>query len=459
MTNGAVLASVLVLSMLGAGCESTSHTASPSSPTPTRSAQSPSASPSAPSSALHGLVLGLDRESRFVRAELSTPAGARRLTLRGIPGGPSLIASDPGAGWIVTFTPATRPTYNEAPTRLAVVDPSGSFRAFGPTYPGSLPITALAVSPNARSVAFAVLHATGGGPAQIVVAPTPVGAGPIRTWTVDDPVVNEIVDLSWAPDGRHVSYIAGVQTGGGISGNPAMLDIDTTGRTAPTRSHWASEPNCDTDGAGWLGTTGRYAIVRTCNGATSYLEVNPGTGAGATAPLELPHAGCGLAQIHPLADARKILISRCDRVQEISQGAARYADADLVDAVWAGSMSPPPPGMTAGAPLRLRPGDPAVYATALAALQDYLDKWKARPSSGLTEARVVAYSPNQWTSPNRFTLLVTENLQLSNEPSGNSGNGLNDRFATFTRNRSDAPFQVTLASGPDFDLRRASDRS
>ena len=104
--------------------------------------------------------------------------------------------------------------------------------------------------------------------------------------------------------------------------------------------------------------------------------------------------------------------------------------------------------MKAGAPLRLRPGDPAVYATALGDLQGYLDKWKARPSSDLIDGRVVAYRPDHWTSRNQFTLLVTLNLQLTNETSGNYGNGLNDRFATFSRDRLDPHFHITLASGP-----------
>lgn len=218
-----------------------------------------------PVGAANDVVLELDDSQHFTIADLASGKVLHGLGLHTIPGGPSLIAADPSGGWVVSYTPDSSSQWNDASQRLAVVEVSGAVAPFGPTYPASTPISGLAVSPDGTRVAIALMQGTGfATPASIVVMPMPGKSGTTQSWAADDPDVNEFEQLSWAPDGKRLTYIAGSQTGAGIVADPSTLDTTRAGR-APTQSTWPGDfPACPASGAAWLGTSGRFAVVRDC---------------------------------------------------------------------------------------------------------------------------------------------------------------------------------------------------
>jgi hypothetical protein len=315
----AASSSVLVLA-LAVGCT-----------VPTQSAR-----PTAKVHGQSGVALVLDDTRHFRIEDLATNAILHAVSVAGIPGGPSMITTNPSGGWVVTYTPDESPAWNGASARLAAVDVSGNAVTFGPTYSANTAVSGLAVSPDGTRVAIALFPDTGATKASIVVMPMPGHRGTTRSWPVADPVVNEMMSLSWAPDGQRLTYIAGVQTGGGIGGNPVTLDTTKAG-SAPADSAWVSaNGKCDPNGAAWLGSTGRFAVVRDCPPNGTFAEVDAATGAVTGVTALLPHYACLAAAIHPSSDGSKILISRCGQVDLVQDGMVTQLDSQIVDAAWAG---------------------------------------------------------------------------------------------------------------------------
>lgn len=107
------------------------------------------------------------------------------------------------------------------------------------------------------------------------------------------------------------------------------------------------------------------------------------------------------------------------------------------------------------------------YAAALARTRDWLAAWArdgafrsgrtylepeyrvTSPTAGpvLIGGRVVTFRPQEWTSADRFTLLVSLDLDFATSP-GAWSQGRNDRFITFTRHSPGAPYLLALATGP-----------
>jgi hypothetical protein len=281
-----------------------------------------------------GVVLELDDTQRFQVVDLETGVKTP-IALKGIPGGPSLIAANPSGGWVITYTPDAAPKWNEASSQLAVVDSTGHATPFGPTYPASTPITGLAVSPDGSRVAIALMPATGGPPpASIVVLSLPGHQGVGRSWPVVDDTVNEIVSLSWAPDGTRLSYIAGFQTGAGIGGDPITLDTTQPGK-APTRSTWTHH-SCGAVGASWLGTSGTFAIVDDCEPNAVFSTVNAASGARSGSAIQLPGQACLAATIHASSDGSRSLIAWCSGVFLVANGSVTSLGAHVIDAAWGG---------------------------------------------------------------------------------------------------------------------------
>ncbi|HET9187106.1 MAG TPA: hypothetical protein VFN80_04070, partial [Acidothermaceae bacterium] len=244
-----------------------------------------------------GVVLELDDAQQFHIVNLDTGASSP-VALQGIPGGPSMIAANPSGGWVVTFTPEAAPQWGQAPEQLAVVDAAGKVVPFGPVYPLSTPISGLAVSPDGSQVAIALMQAYGDpAPASIVAVPMPGHASATRSWSSDDININEIIDLSWAPDGRRLTYIAGLQTGAGIAGDPVTLDTSKLG-VAPTISTWTHHA-CSGVGVAWLGASGKLAIVDDCSPNAVLRTVDVATGAPAGPTVQLPGHACLEATVHP----------------------------------------------------------------------------------------------------------------------------------------------------------------
>jgi hypothetical protein len=130
--------------------------------------------------------------------------------------------------------------------------------------------------------------------------------------------------------------IAGVQTGGGIGGNPVTLDTTKPGGSAPTDSAWVStNGTCDPNGAAWFGSTERFAVVRDCPPNGTFTEVDAATGAVTGVSVLLPHYACLAAAIHPSSDGSKILISRCGQVDFVQDGVVTELDPHIIDAVLA----------------------------------------------------------------------------------------------------------------------------
>lgn len=307
-------------------------------PSAAPSSSSPPSSSAAPV-IIHGggVVLELDDTQHLRIVNLDTGA-TTPVALKGIPGGPSMIASNPAGGWVVTYTPDLAPQWNEASEQLALVDTSGSTTPFGPIYPSNTPISGLAVSPDASQVAIALMQATSGSPpASIVVMPIPRHAGAARSWFVDDLNINEMIGLSWAPDGKRLTYIAGSQTGAGIGGDPVTLDTSKGGK-APTKSTWTHHA-CDGMGAAWLGTSGKFAVVDDCpdNNAGPVLRVvDAATGATAGSSVQLPNYLCNDSIVHPSSDGSRTLIGWCGETTLVAGGTVTSLGEHVTDAAWSG---------------------------------------------------------------------------------------------------------------------------
>ncbi|HEY8766263.1 MAG TPA: hypothetical protein VIP09_03205, partial [Dehalococcoidia bacterium] len=119
----------------------------------------------------------------------------------------------------------------------------------------------------------------------------------------------------------------------------------------------------------------------------------------------------------------------------------------------------------------LRPGDPPVYADAIARLQEYLDAWAAGDNAGknamlepatqasssvpdpqLLRGEIASYQPQQRVSDDDFTLLVDLQLHLPTANESAWGEGINSRFVNVKRADASSPFLMKFASSPPLAL-------
>jgi len=283
-----------------------------------------STTPGLPPSGSGKLILALDGTGRFVMARVGSAAALVRVPgLTAVAGGPSMLATDPRGGWVVTYSTDPGAAYGFQPARLALVTATGHSEPFGRVFRQSS-VTSLAVSPDGSRVAIALLGSSGSS-SGIEVRPTPGHRGAIRFWRIRPHEANDVVSLSWAPDGRRLSYIAGFQTGGGLAGGLETLDTALPGSVAPGLSPWSqaskasqAKSACTADAAAWLGTTGRLLALEECGdnltgrGREIVVPVLPSTGRPAGPPLVIAHQlGCGSPGIAPAADGSRALISYC----------------------------------------------------------------------------------------------------------------------------------------------------
>jgi len=280
------------------------------------------------------VALVLDDAQQFRIEDLATGATVHSVAIGGIPGGPSLIATNPTGGWVVTYTPDVSPSWGVASTQLALVATDGTPTPFDAPLGTDVAVTGLAVSPDGGRLAYSLFPVSGSQRASIVVMPMPGHDGTTHSWPVADDTVNQIEDLSWAPDWRHLTYIAGFETGAGIGSNPITLDTATPGK-APTRSPW---PNtgvpCGVNSATWLGASGRFAVIADCAPAGTYIEVQPSSGKPTGTKVPLTGYGCGGADMHPSRDGSKLLIAWCDSAFFVAGGSTIRLPQHIVDAAW-----------------------------------------------------------------------------------------------------------------------------
>jgi hypothetical protein len=259
------------------------------------------------------LILGLDSARRYVMTRVgsaSAPIGVSGLNAA--PGSAAVLATNPAGGWVVTVS-STRPTQRSGPVRLAVVAMTGRSVPFGPKFT-RVAVTSAAVSQDGNRVAVAV--AARSGPARIDVMPLPGRRGSLRSWSVPTAHADRVTDLSWAPDGRRLDYLASERTGS--AGSPGMLDTAARASAAPAITPWAVDwkagATCAPQAAAWLGRSGRYAVLLACASTRTAVLVTIRAGAGTPAgkPLVVAHRiGCATASLDPSASGDRILISYC----------------------------------------------------------------------------------------------------------------------------------------------------
>jgi len=199
--------------------------------------------------------------------------------------------------------------------QLALVTVAGWSERFGPVF-RNVTVTSAAVSPDGSRVAVALTGQSGR--ARIAVLPLPGHLRAGQTWQLPLTRANLVTSLSWAPDGRHLSYIAGQQSESGVAGAPVTLDTTIRSSSAPVASAWPAiamaGAACVPDVTAWLGKSGRFVALEAC--ATSGIEVlqqtDPITGTAAGRPLIVArHIGCRPAALDPAAKGNRLLISYC----------------------------------------------------------------------------------------------------------------------------------------------------
>ena len=200
------------------------------------------------------------------------------------------------------------------PAQLALVTVAGWTERFGPVF-RQVTVTSAAVSPDGSRVAVALTGQSGR--ARIAVLPLPGHTGAGQTWQLPLTRADLVTSLSWAPDGRHLSYIAGQQNAAGVAGAPVTLDTAIRSSAAPVASGWPAVTMagaaCVPDVTAWL-ASGRFVALEECasSGTEVLQQTDPTTGAAAGPPLVVArHIGCRPAVLDPATKGDGLLVSYC----------------------------------------------------------------------------------------------------------------------------------------------------
>jgi hypothetical protein len=283
------------------------------------------------------LILALDRAHRYVMTRVGAARAPVRVPgLKPVAGAPPVLATNPAGGWVATL--ASRQTRMPvAPARLAWVKATGHSVRFGPKF-GHATVTSVAVSLDGSRVAVAL--AAQSGEARIEVLPLPGHAGTQRSWRV--PAGQDLITgLSWAPDGRHLSYLAGQRATTSSAASAMTMDTAASVLPAPVIPRWQQAMNsgmtCVPVALAWLGRTGRYAVLEECASTGNViLQTEAGTGAASGQPLVVAHrVGCERAALDPNASGSRILISYCGIYLD-DHGKLRKAPAPFTAAALSG---------------------------------------------------------------------------------------------------------------------------
>jgi hypothetical protein len=195
----------------------------------------------------------------------------------------SAVATNPAGGWIVasgTGTTAGQPCpHGDSTSALRLVDSSGKVTSGPGTASGD--VLSLAVTPDATRVAVATASDCGTAPARITVLAMNARTPP-RVWELPAAQGNWITDLSWAPDGRHLTFTPGEQTGAGAGSAGATLDTQAPGTLLPDipRPFVPLADGCTITRRIWLGLTGKQAVYAECAPKSldsELVPVTPGT--------------------------------------------------------------------------------------------------------------------------------------------------------------------------------------
>jgi len=264
------------------------------------------------------LLLGLDAAGEFVMTRFGSEAAP--VPVPGIEAAANaapLVVTDPAGGWVVVISSPER-SRRVRPTRLAVVAATGRSEPFGPVFVAET-VTSAAVDPGGSRVAVALQRPLGR--PRIEVVPLPGHRGANRSWRLRSVQANVVTSLSWAPDGRHLSYLPGrSRATGPPAGGPVMLDMAKSASAGPARSGWPSatmpRAGCVADVTAWLGKSGRFAALEHCAGQGTEVfqpaDARTGAAAGRAVVVSRPgRRGCGNAALDPNAAGSRVLISYC----------------------------------------------------------------------------------------------------------------------------------------------------
>ena len=288
----------------------------------------------------HGrLILALDSAHRYVMTRTgSAGAPVRVAGLKAVTGAPAVLATNPAGGWVVTLASPGR-AREVAQARLALVVASGHSVPFGPLFEATT-VTSAAVSQDGSRVAVAVSVRTGG--ARIEVLPLPGHRVSRQSWSVPSAQADLVTDLSWSPDGRHLSYLSGKSSASGSPDGPVTFDTAADVAAAPQLIRWPlamkTGVTCVPLAAAWLGASGRFAVLSQCasTGVIVLQTSVASTGAAVGQPLVVAHQlGCGPAALTSNATGSVVLISYCG-VYLDSRGRISREQAGLTAAALSG---------------------------------------------------------------------------------------------------------------------------
>jgi len=293
------------------------------------------------------LILALDSAHRYVMTRVGAASAPMPVPgLKAVAGAPPVLATNPAGGWVVSLASHQTGT-GVAAARLAQVMTTGKSVPFGPVFRQAT-VTSAAVSLDGSRVAVALA-----GPsdqARIEILPLPGHVRAQRSWSVPTAQANLVTGLSWAPDGRHLSYMAGQRAVTGTAASLMTMDTAVSVLPTPAVPRWPWEINTDMTcmpvAMAWLGRTGRYAVLDECpSTGTAVLRVtDAGTGAVARQPLVVAQrVGCKPAALDPNAAGNRILISYCriylDDHGKLSRAAGQLTAAALTGLGAAGAIA------------------------------------------------------------------------------------------------------------------------
>jgi hypothetical protein len=265
------------------------------------------------------LLLAVDTANRLVMTRIGSATSP--VPVPGIEPAaeaPPILVTDPAGGWVVVISsPDRRPRVRG--TRLALVAASGRSDPFGPVFLAQT-VTSAAVDPSGSRVAIALSRP----PARprIAILPLPRHTGSARFWRLRSVQGTLVTSLSWAPDGRRLSYLPAYRPAARTrASGPITLDVARHPSASPDSS--GSPPavmaraRCVLDATAWLGTSGSFGALEHCarSGAEVLQRTGARSGARAWQPLTVAmpggRRGCGTPALDPNATGNRLLISYC----------------------------------------------------------------------------------------------------------------------------------------------------
>jgi hypothetical protein len=265
------------------------------------------------------LLLAVDDADRLVMTRIGSATSP--VPVRGIEpaaDAPPVLVTDPAGGWVIVISsPARRPPVRG--TRLAFVAATGKSDPFGPVFLAET-VTSAAVNPSGSRVAIALSKPLAR--PRIAVLPLPTHKGTARSWRLRSVAGTLITSLSWAPDGRHLSYLpAQRRTASTRASDDFTLDVARRASALPTSA--GSPPavipraGCVFDATAWLGKSGRFGVLEHCARARAEVlqrtDARSGARAGRALVVPMPggRKGCGRPTLDPNATGSRVLISYC----------------------------------------------------------------------------------------------------------------------------------------------------